>query len=201
MAQDVVDRANRPPERETIRAELAATRAAFHHLLDGLTDDDLRRRSGNPAWTVGAVLAHLVSSLALLPREVAAARRGKGMYNFPPFLRDRLNATATRLGGHGQTVQRLRRRYDAAYEAALRTLDGVRDDEFGRGARFWSEGFRDIAGLYRAQAHHLAEHGDDVRRVLPRRARDAAVSGSGHERYERAGGEARPHDKEVAHVR
>jgi hypothetical protein len=33
MAQDVVDRANRPPERETIRAELAATRAAFYHLL------------------------------------------------------------------------------------------------------------------------------------------------------------------------
>ncbi|HET8626988.1 MAG TPA: DinB family protein [Thermomicrobiales bacterium] len=166
MAQPLADLANRPPERETIRAELAATRAAFHRLLDGLTDDDLRRQSGNPAWTVGAVLAHLVWSLALLPREVAAARRGKGMYNFPPFLRDRLNATATRLGGRGQTVRSLRSRYDAAYEAALRTLDGVRDDEFGLGATFWSEGFRDVAGLYRAQADHLAEHGDDIRRAV-----------------------------------
>lgn len=160
--------AQHPVERQAIREQLAATRAALHALLDGLTDADLRRRSGNPAWTVGAVLAHLVASLELVPREVASARKGKGMYNFPPIVRDPLNALLTRLGGRGQTVDGLRRRYDTACDAALATLDGVRDEEFRLGANFWGEGFRDIAGLYTAQVDHLAEHGEDIRRAVPR---------------------------------
>ena len=137
-----------PRDRHAIRERLSSTRAGFQALLDGLTDDDLRHPSGNPAWTIGAVLTHLVWSLELLPREVAGARQGKGMYNFPPLVRDALNAWATRLGARGQTLESLRRRYDAAFAAALATLDGVAEGEFQLGARFWSEGFRDIAGLY-----------------------------------------------------
>jgi hypothetical protein len=154
--------------RQEIREHLASTCAGFHALLDGLTDTDLRRPSANPAWTVGAVLTHLVWSLELLPCEVARARIGKGMFNVPPLLRDVLNAWATRLAARGQTLQTLRQRYDAAQAAALATLDGLHDDEFQLGACFWSEGFRDIAGLYAAQVDHLAEHGDDVRCVLAR---------------------------------
>jgi DinB superfamily len=157
-----------PGQRQAIRDQLAAARAGFHALLGGLADDDLRQRSGNPAWTVGGVLTHLVWSLELLPREVASARQGKGMFNLPPLLRDVLNAWATRLAARGQTLETLRQRYDAAYAAALATLDGVRDDEFQLGAHFWSEGFRDIAGLYAEQVDHLAEHGDDIHCAVPR---------------------------------
>ena len=57
-------------EREAIRSRLTAARSGFHDLLRGLTDQDLRRASGNPAWTIGAVLTHLVWSLELLPRPV-----------------------------------------------------------------------------------------------------------------------------------
>jgi uncharacterized protein (TIGR03083 family) len=165
-----------PRDRHAIRERLSSTRAGFHALLDGLTDGDLRRPSGNPAWTIGAVLTHLVWSLELLPREVAGARKGKGMYNFPPMVRDALNAWATRLGARGQTLDSLRRRYDAAFATALATLDGVADDEFQFGARFWSEGFRDIAGLYAGQVDHLAEHGDDVRRSVPRHTTAAGIT-------------------------
>jgi hypothetical protein len=165
-----------PSDRQAIRERLTATQAAFHALLDGLTDDDLRRRSGNPVWTVGAVLTHLTWSLELLPREVASARAGKGMYNLPVSVRDWLNAMAARLTARGQTRATLRRRYDVAVDAALATLEGVRDEEFGRGARFWSEGFRDIAGLYAAQIDHLAEHRDDVRRVVPSLATAASTT-------------------------
>jgi len=165
-----------PDEREAIRARLTATRTGFHDLLRGLTDEDLRRPSGNPAWTIGAVLTHLVWSLELLPREVASARKGKGMFNFPQTLRDLLNAQGTRLAARGQTLQSLRRRYDAAADAALATLEGVRDDELHLGARFWGEGFRDIAGLYHAQVDHLAEHGDAVRRAAASRAPAAGAA-------------------------
>jgi uncharacterized protein (TIGR03083 family) len=165
-----------PAQRQAIHEHLAAARAGFHALLDGLTDADLRRPSGNPAWTVGAVLTHLVWSLELLPREVASARAGKGMFNLPPVLRDVLNAWATRLAARGQTLATLRQRYDAAHAAALALLDSLGDDELQLGARFWSEGFRDIAGLYAAQVDHLAEHGDDVRRALPRLASVASAT-------------------------
>jgi hypothetical protein len=153
--------------RQTMRECLAATQADFHDLLDRLTDTDLRRQSDNPAWTVGAVLTHLTWSLEQLPREVASARKGKGMYNMPRPLRDWLSAMAARLTARGQTLDSLRHRYDIAIDAALETLEGVGDNEFGLGARFWSEGFRDIAGLYAAQVDHLAEHGDDIRRAVP----------------------------------
>lgn len=158
-----------PSTRQAIRQHLADVHAAFCALLDGLTDADLRQPSRNPAWTVGAILTHLVWSLELLPREVASARRGRGMFNFPPVLRDGLNAWATRLAARGQTLETLRRRHDSAFATALATLDGLRDDELQLGAQFWSEGFRDIAGLYAAQLDHLDEHADDVRSAVPRR--------------------------------
>src|SRR5919206_8467 len=77
-------------------------------------------------------------------------------------------AWAARLAARGQTLATLQQRYDAAFATALALLDSLGDDELGLGARFWSEGFRDIAGLYAAQAAHLAEHGDEVRCAVPR---------------------------------
>ena len=148
--------------REEIRAELAPARVVFLELLGSLTDADWRRATSNPAWAIGHLLHHLVWSLEQLPREVESARRGKGMFNFPRFLRDPLSAAYTRLGARRQSLTTIARRYDAAYAAALRTLDEVRDDEWRRGAPFWGEGFIDIEGLFRAQAHHLAEHHKDI---------------------------------------
>ena len=151
-----------PSVREELRAELAATRAAFHDLLAGLSDTDWRRATGNPAWSVGHLLHHFVWSLELLPSEVASARRGKGMFNLPPYLRDPLNSAVTRFGARRQSLGTVARRYDAAYAAALRTLDGVRDDEWRQGAQFWGEGFIDIEGLFRSHTQHFAEHGQDI---------------------------------------
>lgn len=91
-------------------------------------------------------------------------------------MRDALNAWATRLNARGQTLESLRRRYDAAFAAAMVTLDGVRDDDFQLGGPFWSEGFRDIAGLYASQVDHLCEHGDDVRQSVPRLPMRAAIT-------------------------
>jgi hypothetical protein len=157
-----------PVDREAIRAELAATRTAFHEILGGLAAPDWERPTGNPMWTVGDLLHHLVASLELLPREVEHARQGKGMYNLPPFLRDPLSAWFTRWGARRQSLATVAKRHDQAYVAALRTLDGVRDDEWRRGARFWGEGFLDIEGLFRAQARHFAEHGTDISMALSR---------------------------------
>ena len=154
-------------DRTALIEHLWATQTNFHALLDALAEDDLRRPSANRAWSVREVLTHVVWSLELLPSEVTNARKGKGMFNYPPRIRDWLNAQLTRLGARGQTLQRLRQRYDVAFAAALATLDDVCDDDFQLGARFWSEGFRDIEGLFTAQIDHLAEHGADIRSAVP----------------------------------
>lgn len=152
--------------REEIRAELATTRAAFLALLGTLSDADWRRPTSNPAWHVGHLLHHLVWSLEQLPREVASARRGKGMFNFPHWLRDPLSALVTRLGTRGQSLTTIARRYDTAYAATIRTLDTIRDDEWHLGAPFWGEGHITIEGLLRSQTHHLTEHRQDILTAL-----------------------------------
>lgn len=152
--------------REEIRAELATTRAAFLELLGTLSDADWQRPTSNPSWHVGHLLHHLVWSLEQLPREVASARRGKGMFNFPRWLRDPLSALVTRLGARGQSLTTIARRYGTAHAATLRTLDTVRDDEWHLGAPFWGEGFITIEGLVRAQVPHLAEHRQNILAAL-----------------------------------
>lgn len=165
--------------RAEVHSELAATQAAVQQLLASVSAADWRRRSANPAWTVGEVLAHLTWSLEQVPREVERARRGRGMYNLPPILFGPLNMLAVRLVARRYTRQTISRQYDAAYAAALRSLDGVRDDEWRRGAPFYGEGFKDIEALFRGQARHLAEHAPDVWAVLPRAPQGTSESESG----------------------
>ncbi len=151
-------------------------RAAAERLFSCVSDADWRRHSANPGWTVGEVLTHLTWSLEQVPREVESARRGRGMYNLPRLVRDPLSTVVTRMLARRYTLRRLARQYDAAYAAALHTLDGVGDDEWRRGASFYGEGFRDIEALFREQARHLEEHGRDIRAVLLRAAEDSPAS-------------------------
>ena len=156
-----------PSCRTELRAELIATQVAVQQLFAAVSAADWPRRSANPAWTIGEVLAHLTWSLEQLPREVERARQGRGLYNLPPRLRDPLNVLVTRLYARRHPQQALAQRYVAASAAALQTLEGIGDDEWGRGANFWGEGFHDIEALFRAQARHLAEHAEDIRQALP----------------------------------
>lgn len=149
-------------DRETIRGELEATHTAFVTLIESLSEDDWSRPTTNPAWTVGNILHHLVSSLELVPREVRCARQGKGLYNLPIFARDKLSAWMTRWESRRQSLASVADRYDAAYLAALQTLDQIEDHEWQLGAQFWGEGFLDIEGIFRSQARHLAEHAGSI---------------------------------------
>lgn len=166
-----------PSCRADLQTELAATRTAVQRILASMSDADWWRRSANPGWTVGEVLTHLTLSLEHVPREVEGARRGRGMYNLPPILFGPLNMRATRLFARRYTRRTIALRYDAAYAAALRTLESVGEDEWRRGAHFFGEGFKDIEALFRGQARHLAEHGRDIWAVLPRAPEDSPGRG------------------------
>ena len=146
------------PDRARLRAELEATRSAFHALLGSISDDRWRQKSPSSAWTVGEVMAHLTWALELLPDEVASARRGKGMFNGPKALGDPLSYWLVRWIARKATPESLAQRYNVAMDAVIRTLAEVKDSEWALGAPFYGEGFYTIAALFHTPAEHLGEH-------------------------------------------
>ena len=147
-------------DREALRAELEATRTAFHTLLDAIGDDRWRQKSPTSAWTGREVCEHLTWALEQLPQEVGSSRRGKGMFNYPlpKRLVDSLSYWLTRWSARNATRTSIRRRYDAAMAAVLRTLDEVNETDWDLGARFYGEGFYTVTDLFHTPARHFAEH-------------------------------------------
>lgn len=148
-------------DRTLLRAELETTRLAFHRLVGSLTDEGWRTKSPNSAWTMGEVLVHLTWALEQLPAEIAGARLGKGMFNFPKPLAplvDLLSYWLNRWFARNATPASLLARYDAAMTAVLHTLDAVEEGEWGLGANFYGHGFYTIADLFHTPTEHFAEH-------------------------------------------
>lgn len=154
QAQSSVDRA-------ALRAELEATRTAFHAFLNSLTPDQWRQKSPSSLWTMGEIAVHLTWALEQLPQEVESARRGKGMFNSPKRLdplTDRLSYWLTRWLARKATPEVIGGRYDAAMTAVLQTLAQVKESDWTLGAPFYGHGFYTIAELFRTPTEHLAEH-------------------------------------------
>lgn len=149
---------HRTVDRAALRAELDATRTRFNALLESLSDAQLQQPGPNTAWTMGEVLAHLTWALEQLPTEVARARRGTGMFNYPKWLADPVSYWLTRREARGQTRASLKQRYATAMTAVGRALDAVSDTEWDRGARFYGERCYTVADLFHTPATHLAQH-------------------------------------------
>lgn len=146
------------PDRAKLRADLEATRAAFHKLVDEAAGPRWHAKSQTSAWTVGEVFEHLTWALEQLPKEIESARRGKGMFNLPKWIADPGSFWITRRAARRSDPQSLHRRYDAAIDTTLAALDGVPDSDWGLGARFYGHGFYTVADLFATPGQHLAEH-------------------------------------------
>lgn len=149
-----------PPvtERQALRAGLEETRVACNRFLDSVSSDRWVQKSPGSAWTISQVFVHLTWALEYLPKEVASAQRGKGMFNFPKWLADPGSYWYVRLIARNSTREAIRRRYNAAMDAAIEALEKVPDSDWDLGAAFYGEGFHSVADLFRAPAKHLAEH-------------------------------------------
>jgi uncharacterized damage-inducible protein DinB len=145
-------------DRARLRSELEATRQAFHALVESLPADRWRQPSLSSAWSVGEVLVHLTWAIEYLPREVEQACRGKGMFNLPKWLAEPLSYWYVRWLARGAAPDAIRRRYDAAMDATLRSLDAIGEEDWTQGADFYGEGFHTVADLFGEPAKHLAEH-------------------------------------------
>ncbi len=154
------------PDREAIRAELEATRTAYRALLESLSPEDWKKKSGNPAWSVGQLMWHIPWATGYLPRVVNACRKGKG-FNPPAWLMDPVNVLTTRLGSRGATPKSVAAKYDAVHATIIACLEGVKDSEWQLGVRSFGEHYT-IESAFHGAAGHFREHEADILKGLGR---------------------------------
>ena len=123
------------PDRTVLRRQLEETRSAFHALVESLTDADWHRKTRSTAWTIGEVLTHFANALAGTPEAIEHVRQGKNCLNPPSFLNwlgHLINRRLVQQSARSQTRASILARYDKAHTAMLATVEGMRDDEWGR---------------------------------------------------------------------
>ena len=154
------------PDRQLIRTEIQSIRAAFNDLLDSLTADDWKKKSANPAWSIGQLMWHVGRGMEFFPQAIENCRKGKGP-NPPAFLIGPGNVLLTRLGSRGVTPESAREKYTRAHEALLACLDGIQDGEWSKGARIYGNDYT-IASTFGEVAEHFREHEADILKGLGR---------------------------------
>lgn len=145
-------------DRGALRAGLEATRTAFHGILDSVSGDRWLQKSPGSAWSVREVFVHVTWALEYLPKEIAMARQGKGMFNISKRVADPVSYWLIRWTARRSTPDSIQRRYDAAIDATIRALEMVPDSDWLLGADFYGEGHYTVLDLFQVPAHHLAEH-------------------------------------------
>ncbi len=147
--------------KDSIRAELDATHATFHTLLDSLTEADMHKQSLNPGWTNGEILAHMTFGFLILTVLMPMARLWgrlpkasskpfawllnaiKGPFNW-------VNALGARGQGKVFTYQRVGKIYDRVHVALLKQVNSIQDDEWQRGMYYpvkWDSNFDEFMTL------------------------------------------------------
>ena len=170
---------NHQETKDAIRAELEATRTVFHTLLASFSESDLRRQSRNPGWTNGEILTHMTFGFIILNTLLPMARLwGRfprwtskmfaAMLNAftTPF--NWINARGARLQARVFTHQRIGQVYNWVHLSLMRQLDGIKDDEWGRGMYYptqWDANFDEfmtICELFHYPVKHFNFHLDQI---------------------------------------
>jgi DinB superfamily len=157
------------PDREAIRAELEATRLAYHDLVKSISPDEWKTKSANPSWRVGQILWHLAWGAGYFPRGVEECRNGKDR-NPPTWIMNPMNKLITRIGSRGATPQSVLSKYDANHARILACLDGVQDDEWNKGVKpLGAFGvYKTIESVFHSVSMHFREHEADTLQGLQR---------------------------------
>jgi DinB superfamily len=166
---------NHQETKDTIRAELEATRKAFHTVFTSYSESDFRRKSRNPGWTNGEILAHMTFGFIILNALLPMAR----LWGYLPRWTSKIfastlnalttpfnwiNALGARLQARILTHQRIGRVYDWVHFSLIKQLDEIKDDEWERGMHYpsrWDPNFHDfmtIRELFHYPIRHFSFH-------------------------------------------
>ncbi len=153
------------PDRMVLCPQLEETRSAFHALVESLTDADWHRKTSATAWTIGEVLTHLAYTLAHTPEAIEHVRQGKNYLNPPSFLNwlgHLINRRLAQKSARSQTRASILAWYDTAHTAMLATVEGIGDNEWGRGASCFGAGYQTVLDLCQMLPSHFQEHAAQI---------------------------------------
>jgi hypothetical protein len=144
--------------KRAVHAELETTRKAFHALLASMSESDLRKRSRNPGWTNGEILAHMTFGFIILNALLPLARLWGHLPKWTskifawilnaftvPF--NWVNALGARLQALVFTHKRIGRIYDWAYASLINQIEGIKAEEWERRMYYptrWDSNFNDF---------------------------------------------------------
>jgi hypothetical protein len=159
----------------TLRAELVASQAEFHELLDLVAPNSWRQPSRNPAWTNGQLLFHIALGFFLLIPLVrimrvfsalpkGASRAFARCLNLGTPIFNWINAIGPRVGARVLNAKRLGSTFDSVCRKNLAAIDAMRPEDWGRGMHYptrWEPRFADfmtVESLFRYPAVHMRHH-------------------------------------------
>jgi hypothetical protein len=154
------------PTRESLRADLEATRTGYHDLLKSLSAEDMKKKSANPEWNVGQLMWHLAWGHDHVPGAVARARKGKN-FSIPQGAFNFINPWLTRWGARRATPEKLAAHYDEGFNKIIAALDETPETELGNSAVFMGE-TRSAARHFETAVVHFKEHQVDILKGLGR---------------------------------
>lgn len=164
-------------DRQAVHGELEEARTAFHELLTGATDEDLRRRSAGTRWSNKQLLFHmllgyliiralrnLVVLFSRLPEPVG--RNYARLLNAATTPFDVVNFAGAWLAGHVLPRRVLLRMFDNVVTALHRRLDNESDATLLRCMHYptrWDPFFREVMTL--AEVYHYPTQHFDFHRA------------------------------------
>ena len=149
------------PDRTVLCSQLEEIRSAFHVVVETLTDADWHRKTSATAWTIGEVLTHLAYTLAHTPEAIEHVRQGKNYLNPPSFLNwlgHLINRRLAQKSARSQNRASILAWYDKAHTAMVTTVEGIGDNEWGRGAHCFGSGYKTVLDLCQMLPSHFQEH-------------------------------------------
>lgn len=144
-----------------LRSELEITRRSFNALLDSLSEADIHKKSLNPGWTNGEILAHMTFGFIILNVLMPMARLWGRLprSSSKPFA-DLLNiltgpfnwfnALGARMQGRVYNYGRIGELFDRVYFSLLKQIATIKNDEWGNGMYYptkWDAGFDEFMTL------------------------------------------------------
>jgi hypothetical protein len=169
--------------KETLRAEIEATRLEFHHLVEAIPESMYEKYSGNPAWTVGDVLYHLSLGPRALALEVNWLVHAPRLYqfllaHFPLTLFNRVNAWLTSFGARKPTRAFLESEYEKAHNQLIHVFEKTQETDYGKFAIYPAieesiTGSVSVKQLFHYIKHHYETHAAQIQTVLEQDHADA----------------------------
>jgi hypothetical protein len=153
-------------KKESIRAELEATRTAYHALVAMVNETAWTQKSTGSRRNLAQVLAHITAYLTvILPMTVSNARAGKNMPDLPGFIAHPLNYLFSIMHARDKTLQNIGSAYDKVHNGALQLLDSIKDDEWELRTNM-PAGRLSIEEIFRHHTKHFAQHATEVRKTV-----------------------------------